>query len=226
MDDRFFLLGPDHVMVLGITFMLSLIFILVGRHIPSKIDRGFRYTGITALIIAGGSGWLMALRQGMMVIPLNLCDFALFAAIGALLTLRPSLCQLTYFWGLAGTLQALIQPDLSEPFPEFWWFQFFATHAGVVLGAVYLAATQRVQPTWKSVAWIWLLSNTYLVIVVLVNWRYGTNFGYLADKPAHPSILDFFGPWPYYILAIEAIGVISLLILSIPFSSFRKSLEL
>lgn len=221
----FHLFGPDHIAVLSVTFVLALVLVGVAHGLDSRIDRGSRLVGALALTVAGGSGWMMAVRAGVMVAPLNFCDFALFASIAALLTLRRWLCQISYFWGVGGSLQALLQPDISVPFPQFWWFQFFATHSGVMLAAVYLGATQRVQPTLKTAGWIWLLSNAYLVIILFINWRYGTNFGYLAEKPTHPSVLDYFGPWPYYIFAIEFIGVISLLILAIPFSSFRESLK-
>ena len=43
-------------------------------------------------------------------------------------------------------------------------------------------------------------------IAGLLNWQLGTNFGFLARKPVHPSILDYLGPWPYYILVCEGLA--------------------
>ncbi len=221
--NTFHLFGTDHIAVLVITFLLACAFIAMGKHLSPRIDLVFRYLSAIALFITAASGWIVAYRLGVVVIPINFCDLALLASIIALLTLQSWSCHLSYFWGLAGTLQALLQPDLSISFPGFWWFHFFATHAGVVLSAVYLAATHRLQPTLKTASWITLFSNAYLGIVVGVNSYYGTNFGYLAEKPDHPSILDYLGEWPYYLISMEVIGIISLLILFLPFSSFRES---
>jgi len=214
--------GPDHLIVLGITLAATVLPVIARRHVTGRIDRWMRRVLALGLLLGGGSGWIAAWLQGYPVVPLNLCDLALLAAVWALLTLQPWACILVYFWGLGGSLHALLTPDLTTPFPGFWWFQFFATHAGIVLSAVYLTATNRVQPTLRSVIWIWLITNGYMATVVFINWRYGTNFGYLAEKPAHPSLLDYMGPWPYYLLAIEAIGTLSLLILYAPFAVARR----
>jgi len=214
--------GPDHLIVLGITLAATVLPVIARRHVTGRIDRWIRRVLALGLLLGGGSGWIVAWLQGYPVVPLNLCDLALLAAVWALVSLQPRACILVYFWGLGGSVHALLTPDLTTPFPGFWWFQFFMTHTGIVLSAVYLTATNRVQPTIRSVVWIWLITNGYMAIIVFINWRYGTNFGYLAEKPAHPSLLDYMGPWPYYLLAIEAIGTLSLLILYAPFAVARR----
>ena len=51
-------------------------------------------------------------------LPLALCDVALIVAAIACWWPRWNLVvELTYFWGLAGTLQAVATPDLSAGFP-------------------------------------------------------------------------------------------------------------
>lgn len=214
--------GPGHLEVLGLTLTVAVLLLIGRKHFTGRFDRWTRSVLALNLLLGGGAGWVVAWLQGYPVIPLNLCDLALLAAVWALLSLQPWACILVYFWGLGGSVHALLTPDLATPFPGFWWFQFFLTHAGIVLSAVYLTATNRVQPTVRSVIWIWLITNGYMAIVVFINWRYGTNFGYLAEKPAHPSLLDYLGPWPYYLLAIEAIGTVSLLILYAPFAVARR----
>ncbi len=213
---------PDHLAVLGLTLTAAVLLVIAAKHFAGRFDRWTRIVLAFNLLLGGVSGWVVAWIQGYLVVPLNLCDLALLAAIWALFSLQPWACILVYFWGLGGSLHALLTPDLTTSFPGFWWFQFFLTHAGIVLSAVYLTATNRVQPTVRSVIWIWIITNGYMTLVVFINWLYGTNFGYLAEKPAHPSLLDYFGPWPYYLLAIEAIGTLSLLILYAPFAVARR----
>jgi len=57
--------------------------------------------------------------------PFHLCDIAAFICGFALITRKPLMCELAYFWGLAGTMQGLLTPDLNHDFPspvkdEFW----------------------------------------------------------------------------------------------------------
>jgi hypothetical integral membrane protein (TIGR02206 family) len=87
--------------------------------------------------------------------------------------------------------------------------KFFVTHCGVVLSVIYLAVTGRVAPTQRSIWRVWALTNVYAAIAGLVNWTFGTNYGYLASKPTQPSLLDYFGPWPWYILVMEAVALAS-----------------
>ncbi|MGH9303926.1 MAG: hypothetical protein ACRDZ5_05860, partial [Acidimicrobiales bacterium] len=56
-------------------------------------------------------------------LPFALCDAAVLVAAAAVVLRVPVLCELTYFWGLAGTLQAVITPDLSASFPHLAFFQ-------------------------------------------------------------------------------------------------------
>jgi hypothetical integral membrane protein (TIGR02206 family) len=214
--------GPDHLAVLGLTLTISVLLAITRKHFVGHLDRWTRRILALGLLLGGGSGWIVAWMHGYLLVPLNLCDLAMLAAIWALVSLQSWACVLVYFWGMGGSLHALLTPDLTMPYPGFWWFQFFGTHAGIVLTAIYLTTTNRVQPTVRSVVWIWLVTNGYMAVVVFINWRYGTNFGYLAEKPAHPSLLDYLGPWPYYLVAIEAIGTLSLLVLYVPFAVARR----
>ena len=183
------------------------------------MDLWIRRILASILIVAAIAGWGYATALGYLVIPLNLCDLALFAGVYGLLTLHRGACHLVYFWGLAGSFQALLTPDLSVGFPSFRCLQFFVSHACIVLAAVYLAITERVRPSFGTLVRIWCISNLYVVLVGMINWIYSTNFGYLAEKPSHPSLLDYFGSWPYYLISIEIVGTMLLLMLYYPVSS-------
>lgn len=222
-SSEFQLFGPDHVAVISFTVAAASILVLSKARLRTLNDGIFRIGLAVLFLMIKGSGWLYAASaEGRMEVPFHLCDVALVITIWALLTLQPAACQLAYFWGLAGSLQAVLTPDLAEPFPEYWWFQFFIIHNGIMLTVIYLAVTGRVQPTLRTVGWVWLISNLYVVAAGLANWWFGTNYGYLAEKPGHPSLLDYFGPWPYYILGIEIGAAVSFLICYAPFAIARR----
>src|SRR5206468_2817543 len=58
-------------------------------------------------------------------LPLQLCDAAIFVAAAALWTRRQVLVEVTYFWGLAGTIQALLTPGLPQHFPSYPYVQYY-----------------------------------------------------------------------------------------------------
>jgi hypothetical integral membrane protein (TIGR02206 family) len=126
----------------------------------------------------------------------------------ALWRLGPRTCELAYYWALAGSLQAVLTPDLAIGCPDRRVIQFFISHGTVVLCAAYLAVTGRVRAAPAGVWRVWLLTNGYAAVAGLANVLLGTNYGYLARKPLQPSLLDHFGPWPWYLLAMEGVALL------------------
>lgn len=46
----------------------------------------------------------------------------------------------------------------------------------------------------------------------------GSNYMFIARKPDDPSLIDVLGPWPWYILSLEAVGLAICFILYLPFA--------
>ena len=42
--------------------------------------------------------------------------------------------------------------------------------------------------------------------------------GVTVYKPVGPSLLDFLGPWPWYLLSMELIGLVLVVLLYLPFA--------
>jgi hypothetical integral membrane protein (TIGR02206 family) len=156
------------------------------------------------------------------VIPLHLCDIAAFLCGFALITRRALLCELAYFWGLAGTLQGLLTPNLPYDFPHPVFIAFFLQHGVVVITALLLPLGLGWRP--RSGAWYksfaWLLG--YAVIAFFANMALNTNFGFLMQKPSEASLIDLMPPWPFYILLMICIAGLMFYLLGLP---FRKSCQ-
>ena len=79
-------------------------------------------------------------------LPFDLCDFTCFVAAVACWTQLPLLVELTWFWALAGTLQAIITPDQYTPFPHLSFDNYVVEHLGIVVAALYLVIGPRIYP--------------------------------------------------------------------------------
>ncbi len=159
------------------------------------------------------------------LIPLHLCDLAAIIAGFALLTRRPLLCSLTYFWGLAATLQALFTPAITVGFPSPPYVMFFVQHFAVVGAALFLPIVdgwRPRQPLWLAPleAFGWAIG--YVIMVMSLNRLLGTNYGFTSHPPANPSLLDHLGAWPWYIVSSLAIALALFFLLALPFRRAGK----
>lgn len=159
------------------------------------------------------------------LLPLHLCDLAAVVAGFALLTRKPILLTLTYFWGLAATTQALLTPALSIGPPELPFYHFFFQHFAIVAAALYIPIVLKwrpKQPWWKSPVIVFAISVGYQGTALLINIVLKTNFAFASRPPDNPSLIDHLGAWPIYLFAMQALALIFYLILALP---FRKQTE-
>jgi hypothetical integral membrane protein (TIGR02206 family) len=150
-------------------------------------------------------------------LPLQLCDLAVLLAVYALVFQSPTAYELVYFWGGAGSVIAMLTPDIGTGFPSSDFLFFFALHGGVVAAAIVLTAGFGMRPRAGAVWRVLVLTNAYALVVGLVNLATGANFLYLCEKPAAGSLLDWLGPWPVYILGAEVVALLFFLALDAPF---------
>ena len=234
----FRLFGPSHLAVLGATAAVTAGLVLLAR-------RSRRLAGDTggrpgdAAAVAGlprAIAWCLAalllLDEAAVAafaahadlatfedhLPFQLCDWVILACAAALLWRHRTAYELAYFWGLSGTLQALLTPDLAEDFPSLHFITFQVLHASVVVAVLYLTLGLGMRPRPRSIlrAWLWL--QAYVAVTALIDWLLGSNYGYLLRKPAQASLYDYLGPWPYYLLSLEALSLVLFLACYAPFA--------
>lgn len=178
--------------------------------------------GLAGFLLAGAAGYVVAeWRVGVLSVwdflPFHLCDFAIFVAAFALLTRRPGAVELVWFWALTGTLLAVVTPAVSGDFPDWRWLLYFGMHGGVIAAAVLLVLGCGIHPRpgapWRAFGW----TAAYAAAVAVVDLVTGANFLWLRAKPTQPTLLDWLGPWPVYLVAAGAIGLAGFHLLMLPF---------
>ncbi|QTN32216.1 TIGR02206 family membrane protein [Akkermansiaceae bacterium] len=158
------------------------------------------------------------------VLPLHLCDLAAIVAGFALFTRKPFLLTLTYFWGLAATLQALLTPAITIGPPSLPFIHFFVQHFAIVAAALYIPLVLKWRPEapwWKSPLKVFGISVAYQGVALLVNMALKTNFAFASRPPDNPSLIDHLGPWPVYLFAMQGLAFVLFILLALPFKTGR-----
>ncbi len=220
--EPFELFGTYHVIALLIILALNLSFLLWRRNASPSFKKGFRY-GLAVLLIVdelAWHAWNYSVGQWTIqtMLPLHLCSVFVFLSAIMLVTKSYTIYEFAYFLGIGGALQALLTPDAGiYGFPHFRAIQTMVSHGSIVTAAIYMTLVEGYRPTWKSLGKVILYGNIYMAFVGIINWLIGSNYMFIAHKPETASLLDMLGPWPWYLLAIEGIGLIMFLVLYLPY---------
>ena len=202
--------GPGHLLALAVTVGV------VGGLVPLARLRPGRWILISSWVLAfllvaneiafeivqwqGGLGetyiahaWTVGFS-----LPLYLCDVAAVVGGVALITRRPILVEITWFWGLAGSLQGLLTPDHPILFPSYDWLEFYVDHIGVLLAACWLVVGLGLHPRPRAALRVIVITVVFLALVGVVDVATGGDYDYLHTQHP-PGLLALLGPWPWYL---------------------------
>ncbi|MEK3976549.1 MULTISPECIES: TIGR02206 family membrane protein [Psychrobacillus] len=212
MDNRFVMFSLAHwgAIAVLITFIL-LLFITRTRWTESEknILSMERLFGLSLLVIdILYHVWLVQSDRWELSnsLPLELCSISLLLTIVLLWTGNRLVYQFVFYAGIGGALQAMLTPVLDMDFPHFRYFHFFYTHAGIILTALYFTWVKGYRPTFKGVLTTLLALNILLPFIFWINYLFEGNYMFLQRKPSGGSLLDFLGPYPWYILSLEIVA--------------------
>jgi hypothetical integral membrane protein (TIGR02206 family) len=216
--------APPHLIAILTVIAINVLLVAFLRrpHPPQRLTQ-IRYALIVLSILNLLAWQLWQLAVGVWSIaaslPLQLCTLAGVLSIPLLIWKPYRLYELLYFWGLAGSGHALLTPDLQiYGFPHFLFWQFFCDHGTNITVVLFLTVSEGYRPHWRSIGWTVLITSSYMLVIGLVNWLSGGNYLYLARKPASPTLIDYLGSWPWYILGLELVDVLSCIVCYLPFA--------
>jgi hypothetical integral membrane protein (TIGR02206 family) len=215
-------LGGAHLAALLFLVLLN-VFLLRFKNADEKTLSRVRWT--LALILWGNEvawhAWNYAVGRWTIqeMLPLHLCSILVWLGALMLVTRNYRIYEFMYLMGIGGAVQALMTPDLGIfGFPHFRFFQTFISHGLIVTSAIYMTAVEGFRPTWGSVWRVALWMNLYMIPVFFLNQAIGSNYLMINHKPPTASLLDLLPDWPVYILYMEALGLVTVLLLYSPFA--------
>ena len=133
-------------------------------------------------------------------LPLHLCRLSSLLCAAMLAFGSYRLFEVAYFWVMGGSVAALLTPDLAHGFPHLLYFTFFIGHGLVVFSVLFAVAGYGFRPRLQSIVFAAAVTAVYMLLMVIVNALLDANYLYLRAKPPGPSIYDYLGPWPWYVV--------------------------
>lgn len=228
-NEDFTLFGQQHLVMMGLTLLCCISLPYASKRYLSEQQQLGLARGIKLVLAFWVLFWIAArIAQGYFNpatdLPFDLCN--MMSLVLPFLMWRPSYRahEIFYFWILAGTIQAILTPHLYEGFPNFTFFKYWFVHGGLVIYAVYVTTVFRLYPTRRSIWRAFGYLQVYAAFVLVMNLLLGANYMYLLGKPPTASPLDFLGPWPWYLLIVEALALAMCVLVYLPVALSRERL--
>jgi len=214
----FHLYGVSHfvalfVIAMGGIFMVAFMRSRISDKVKARVRHSF---GLLLIFLVFMDPFLTFMRWGntetgwslfwSTALPLYLCDVVSIVAAIALFTQKYQFVEVAYFWGLAGTVQGLLTPTLGYDWDTIEYYSFFLQHGGIPIAAVTLVWGLGIVPRKGAFKRIVLWSWCYMAMVMGINALIDQNYGFLSSKPDVPTMLDFMGDYPYYLITLQVIA--------------------
>lgn len=216
--------GLAHLVVILLTIALPFVLALVVHRTKSRfLERSIAFS-ISALLLINYTAYLIVARHfgataWTKTLPLQLCDWAMFVIIVALWTGNRRWLEVAYFWGIGGTLQAIITPNLPFGFPDLRFISFFVAHSGIIIGIVFLMLIYGFRPSARGVLRTFAWTEVYFVVAFTVDLLTGENYGFLLHKPEAASLLSLLSDSrPLYLFQMHLLALLFFFLLYSPFA--------
>lgn len=218
----------EHVLPLLVIGVGIVVVLYASRRWAGRwVDHGARVIAV-ALVLAEVSWWVISIAYGTWTLrwslPLHICEAGSFLVAAALWWRTRSAFEMSYFWGIGGTLPGLFSPSIPGSFPDPVFFQYYAQHGLLVLGAFYLVIALRMRPAKGAVTRVLVATAAYAIVVGFVDYLTNGNYLFLRFLPPTRTLLDYMGPWPWYIITLTVLAVIIFNLLYMPFARSPRTL--
>src|SRR5215472_2770068 len=226
MEPEFQPYGLPHLTVIFLTVVLPFALAALVQRTKSQWVERLIIAALSAVLILNYLVYLIFIRSRGVVdwrqmLPMQMCDWGMVVVMVAMWTGSLRWFEVAYFWGIGGTLQAVLTPNLRYGFPDWRFISFFTSHSGIIVGVVFLMLTRRYRPYPMSIVRVWLWSEFYFVITLVVDELTGVNYGFLLHKPEAFSILNFLSnSRQLYLLQMHGVALLFFLVLYAPFAVF------
>lgn len=196
--------------------------VLLGRRLSKAVEPRLRWAMAAfafTVWVAYNIAWNWKGIDPQTGLPLHICDVGGLLAPLALLTLNRWLRATLYFWAIALTSQAFIQPTLTYGPASFLFWCFWIAHTVIFGYAIYDLVVLRFRPDWSDFGRACLVTLGYLAVIMPIDVSLGANYGYIGNPASAKEIPPFvaaLGPWPGRVVTIAVLVGLAFLLALLP----------
>jgi len=208
----FVFMGMDHVIsIIVFTILLFTIPYLAKKNL-NEDQQYFLGKIIGVLILFGYVSWvILEILAGTfsktLHLPFHLCRAANIL-IFIVLFFRSFLpYEIVFFWGLT-VIHAVITPDIAQGFPHYHFIRYWLTHQLMIIGIIYATFVYDIRPHKTSIYKSFVALLLFFLITIPVNLFLDANYFWICGKPPVGTVLDYFGPWPWYLVVATLLALI------------------
>jgi hypothetical integral membrane protein (TIGR02206 family) len=215
--------GAAHLTVIVLTISLPFVLATFVRHSKLRLVERFIAVAVSGLLVGNYFTYLLFVRRfdeasWQQTLPLQLCDWAMVVVIVALITGSKRWFEVAYVWGIGGTLQAVLTPNLPYGFPDLRFISFFVSHSGIIIGIIFMMLVHKYRPSPTAILRTFAWTELYFIIVFTIDKLTGVNYGFLLHKPEAFSLLSFLSDSrPLYLLQFHLLAWVFFAVLYLPF---------
>jgi len=218
--------GVAHLAALGTVGLVSFGLTALVRRRPAASST-VRVAIALLIVLLIAFEMAMAVREGWfdwrIFVPFELCDAALVLAVFTLLVPRRPLAEVLYFWTASGSVLAMLTPIVPWSFPRWEFVVFFGLHGLSLAAALVLVFGASLRPRPGAPTRVFFVTAAWAGFVALMNLILDANYMFLRRKPIAPTLLDWMGPWPLYLVTGAAVAFVLFWLLGLPFRRDRKA---
>lgn len=211
-----------HLVTLTVFAVTTFLAIVMGQRLrgtggEKKLRKAIGITGLIFWTAGVVRDFLPVNFSPAKSLPLEFCDVACVVACLMFLKGPRQTHSLTYFWGVAFTLQAFLTPTLKlgPVHPGFWIF--WITHAIILGGAFYSVFVDRFRPQRQDFLFAAGTATAWMIFLVAFDVLTGSNYGFVGNAmPGTKTLIDILGPWPARLVWMYIIGISLLTFLWLP----------
>ena len=194
--------------------VVLLLFLL--RKQSLKIKEIFQKALAFAFIVVYLITLITTLRNGTWNIqdhlPLHLCRISFIICFITLLSKTQWMYEWCLFLAIPAGFHSLLTPELTNGTSNWFFFDYYFVHAGMLLAPLYLTLIMEMRP--RKRAWLHTFYRLQIPVVFIfpLNFIINSNYMYLKAKPIVENPL-LIGQWPYYILVLELVTLLHIYII-------------
>lgn len=220
MANNFQSFGQVHILLIAVTIILAgLIFVCAKRlgdrswfqHLLQFIAVGVIIQEIinqAARLILGD--W----RVGNDLL-IHMCGLMVFVLPYAIFSKKRWAIELCYYWGVGGSLVAILTPSLDYGFPDYRAILFFVCHILLFVGSMGLLGQTHYRPSRRGLIMVLMISALSALGAGFISWLMniiwvGTqaNYWFLLHSPRGTTLASLMPRWPWYPFYMMGLGLV------------------